>query len=130
MKGNMKKILITLITLVVWAGSAAAQTPPEVFDIRTDEFRWDYPVSEPVTEFRVKCGPTKGGPYSLSAAIPNPLARSFPIRGVITAQGEYACISTAINGTLESTVSNEVFFYAGASALSPNNFRLQKGPSR
>jgi hypothetical protein len=103
-----------------------AQTKPPVFDIRTDEFRWEYDVNAPVQEFRIKCGPTQGGPYSLSASIPNPLARSFPIRGVITAQGEYACISTAVNDGLESRVSNEVFFYAGASALSPNNFRLEK----
>jgi hypothetical protein len=118
--------VFVILAVLLWAGSAGAQTPPPVFDIRTDEFRWDYDINAPVQEFRVKCGPSKGGPYSLSASIPNALARSFPIRGVITAQGEYACISTAVNDGLESKVSNEVFFYAGASALTPNNFRLEK----
>jgi hypothetical protein len=126
MKIIIAAIFAALLVAVLLSEGYAQTPPPEVFDLRTDEFRWDYPVSEPVTEFRVKCGPTKGGPYSLSAAIPNPLARSFPMRGVITVGGEYACISTAVNGTLESKVSNEVFFSAEVGALIPGNFRLQK----
>jgi hypothetical protein len=122
------RILIALLAVLLWAGSVHAQTAPPVgvaYDLRTARLQWTYDVNEPVTEFRVKCGPTKGGPYSLVASIPNPLARSFPIRGVISVQGDYACVATALNKTLESKVSNEVFFSAEASALTPGNFSIK-----
>lgn len=125
-----KIFLLSLFFLLSSISLSNAQTPPpslEPIDLRTAEFRWDYDVNEPVTEFRVKCGSTRGGPYTLVAPLPNALARSFPMRGVITIQGQYACVVTALNKTLESPPSNEIFFSAEASALTPNNFRIEKG---
>lgn len=128
----MAKIFFIFISLFIFYQPLQAAELPlvEKFDLRTAHFRWDYNIDEKITEFRVKCGPTRGGPYPLVVNLPNPLARSFPVRGVITIQGEYACVMTAADGPRESKPTPELFFYAEASMLSPGNFRIDPNEPR
>lgn len=123
-------LFFLFIPYLQWEVMAQTPPPPTVeadkVDLRTAQFRWDYPIDEPVNEFNVKCGPTKGGPYPLVANLPNALARSFPARGVISIEGQYACVVTAVRSGNESVPSNEVFFSATISTLPPLNLRLEK----
>lgn len=108
--------------LVALCSGAEAQT---TIDLNAANFYWDFSqgTGGPVTEFRIKCGPAVGD-YPNVTVVPNPAARSFPVRNAIGGPGTYHCILTAANQYGESAPTAEVFFAAGVSASSPSNFRL------
>ena len=67
---------------------------------------WEKGGGGDVQKFWVKCGPTSGS-YTSKAEIPDPLARTAPIK---TGLGMYFCVVTAANAAGESGPSNEVQF--------------------
>lgn len=129
----MKKFLLPLFVVVavlVCLNDASA----EVFDINTAKFQWNYPADQPITHFSFKCATIKDGPHTLivtvdevSTRTTDPIIRQFPIKTVIGNQrGDYECFATALNLTLESNPSNEVFFSAEIGASIPINFGVVK----
>jgi hypothetical protein len=112
-------IILMLLLLVT---PASAQTG---IDLDKATFAWDWTqgTGGAVTEFRIKCGPSVGI-YPTVTVVPNPAARSFPVKQAIGGAGTYHCIVTAANASGESPPSGDVFFAAGVIPSSPSNFRV------
>jgi hypothetical protein len=129
----MKKLLLAVFAVVAVL-VCLNEVKAEVFDINKAKFQWGYVATDPVSNFFVKCGTVKGGPYTLVKQT-GPTARSFLVKDIITTNGNYACITTAtlnwvntvgVTEVLESNPSNEVFFSAVVGGSPPSNLGLVK----
>lgn len=119
----MKLFLIGgIVLLALFPSAINAQT---TYDLNRAKLTWSWSqgTGGVVDGFKMKCG-IGSGTYTLIANIPDPTAREFPVRSVITGSGGYYCVVTAFNGVGESPPSNEIFFVVGVSALSPGNLGI------
>lgn len=100
--------LILILPLPVYAQTTLA------VDIRKAEFTWAWVPGNggAVEEFRIKCGAALGT-YTITKAIADPAARSYPVLGVVPSVGNYFCVISVANQFGESPNSAEVSFNAG-----------------
>ncbi|HTH63247.1 MAG TPA: hypothetical protein VL563_01090 [Gemmatimonadales bacterium] len=118
----MKFVLGIMLGCLTLAAPAFAQTGVDL-DKATFAWDWTQGTGGAVTEFRIKCGPSVGV-YPNVTVIPNPAARTFPVKSAIAGAGVYHCILTAANQYGESLPTNDVFFAAGVTPSSSSNFRV------
>jgi hypothetical protein len=123
-RSKKMKILIVLIALL-WAGWAEAQSTLSV-NINQARLEWNWakgvaPDDGLPDEFLIRCG--QGGTVTKTTSA-NPIARSLPIKQVITGSGDWHCTVTAANTFGESGASNQVFFAAGALPSAPTSVKV------
>jgi hypothetical protein len=116
----MKRFMVMALLLIPTL--AAAQTGVDL-DKANFYWEWTQGTGGTVTEFRIKCGPSVGV-YPNVTVVPNPGARSFPVKQAIGGAGTYHCVLTAANAYGESAPSAAVFFVAGATPSTPSNLRV------
>lgn len=91
-----------------------AQSAPQPVDLSKAAFKWTWVqgTTGMVEKWHLRCGPTTGS-YSLLKELIDPAARQMPINQIITAEGTYFCVISAVNSIGASAPSTEVSFRAG-----------------
>lgn len=113
----MKKVLLGVISMLMFASSVWAQVPTSVLvDFAQAKFRWTW-VKEvgkgDVEWFTIKCGVSSGN-YTITSSVNCPTCRDALVSSVVGVPGKYFCIITASNRFGESGPSSEVSFEAGS----------------
>ena len=106
---SLALLLVLLCAVPIVTPAASAQT---TIDLNQAKFYWDW-------------SPGAGsGAVTTTALVADPAARSYPVKNVVGAAGQYYCVVTAANAYGETAPTNEVFFDAGVIPSSPSTLRV------
>jgi hypothetical protein len=125
--------LLFMLPALLWALPALAQSPT-VMDYSKASLAWTEPTATSTsgipTSYTLKCGPTKGGPYTLTKNYPiggpeTVTGGIAPLSDLITTSGTYFCVVSASNSTGESAPSTETMFQAGLVPGAPTGLAVK-----
>ena len=127
----MKRVVITAaLALSLWASKGEAQVVVVPVDISKAQIAWQWapgtaPNDSMATGYKVKCGPSAGGPYTNFTSVSGVSNKSAAVRLAAPTPGTWFCAVSAVNAYGESRNSSEITFAVGFPPVAPTNTEVK-----